>query len=270
MQFRLVLMGVFALPLVAGAAILTQVPMQGGMVMPMINYDSSSGMLSVMMPADVPQLTPLLISNPSDSFDPASPWFTDLDTSAMGLSFSRRYGFVMDNDSDNPSIDNKSIWLRKVSGSAGLSAYRYSATPSPGIWEPVFGTGGSSNALAWNMMMFHPAFAAPPGTNGYTATFEAYLVDNATGLEIPGSSTMPMVFQFTNMPDGRPDLGLGISFAITWDPAITNYGVEYASSLSSTNWTLATNTPVEVDGQSVILMPVDDAVGKFFRMRHLP
>jgi len=42
------------------AATLTAVPMQGGMVMPMVSYHSSDGMMHVMMPATVPQLTPLL------------------------------------------------------------------------------------------------------------------------------------------------------------------------------------------------------------------
>jgi hypothetical protein len=65
------------------------------------------------------------------------------------------------------------ISIRKLLGSAELSAYRYQET-APKALEPIFGTDGSTNALYWNGMMFHPVFAAPPGTNGLTATFEAY------------------------------------------------------------------------------------------------
>lgn len=271
MSFRFLIFWAALIPFtVLRAATLTQVPMQGGMVMPMIHYDSASGNLSVMMPTNVPQLTPLLVSNPSDSFDPVNPWFNDLDPSARGYSFSRRYGFVMDNESDIPADDNKSIWLRKIDGTDGLSVFRYSASPAPGIWDPIFGTDGTSNALAWNLMMFHPAFTAMPGTNSLTAIFEAYLVDNTSGLEISGSATEPMVFTFTNLPDGRPSLGLETTFAIRWDPAMTNYSVEYTTDLTSADWSPVTNQPMLIDGQSTILMPVGEASGKCFRMRTSP
>ena len=82
------------------AAILTAVPMQGGMVMPMVSYHAADGRLHVMMPPETPQLTPLLVSHPGDGFDPADPWFDALDPGRQGQSFSRRYGFVMDTVTD--------------------------------------------------------------------------------------------------------------------------------------------------------------------------
>ena len=63
------------------AATLTSVPMQGGMIMPMVAYHAEHGHLHVMMPTEIPQLTPLLVSNPGDQFDPADPWYDDLDPS---------------------------------------------------------------------------------------------------------------------------------------------------------------------------------------------
>ena len=69
---------------VARAATLNAVPMQGGMVMPMVSYLAEQGRLQVMMPAEVPQLTPLMVSHPGDSFDPADPWFDALDPSRQG------------------------------------------------------------------------------------------------------------------------------------------------------------------------------------------
>jgi hypothetical protein len=254
------------LPFAARAATLTTAPMQGGMVMPMIAYHADDGRLHVMMPTNVPQLTPLLVSNPSDQFNPVNPWFTDLDPSGIGLSFSRRYGFVMDGASD-PLPINTAIWLRKTSGPPNLYCYRYSTSPSPGIWEPIFGTAGSSNALAWNLMMFHPTFAAMPGTNGFTALFEAYLVDTTTGQEIPNTTTGPMMFTFTNVPDGRPEIGMGLSMVLGWDPAATNYVLEYSASLDSGVWTQETNTPVMIDGQKTVILRTDETTGKSFRMR---
>ena len=74
-------MAAIAAPTLLHADVLTSIPMQGDMVMPMVSYDGDSGMMMVMMPMDVPQLTPLLVSNPGDSFDPAAPWFNALDPS---------------------------------------------------------------------------------------------------------------------------------------------------------------------------------------------
>lgn len=185
---------------------LTSVPMQGGMVMPMVSYHESDGKLHVMLMGDEPQLTPLLVSNPGDSFNPADPWFAALDPSAQGLAFSRRYGFMM--DTSDPLPANTEIWIRKTSGPADLKFY----SPT----EPVFGTDGTTNAVYWNTVMWHPVAAAPPGTNTYTATFELYLVDTVSGQELTNTSTGPLVLDWTNMPDGRPALSLASKMVVAW------------------------------------------------------
>lgn len=256
-----------ALPLAVNAATQTTVPMQGMMAMPMIAYNSGLGKLTVMMPMEVPQLTPLLVSNPADSFDPGDPWFSNLDPSAQGYAFSRRYGFVMDAMSD-PLPANTEIWLRKLSGPPELGFYRYSGS-APKAWEPIFGTAGSPSNRYWNGMMFHPGVSAPPGTNGFTATFDAYLVDTGSGLEVPDSGTGPMVLQFTNVPDGRPALGMAMVFAMTWSTNATNWVVESASSITATTWTAVTNQPTVMDGSSVVILPTDSA-GKVYRLRRNP
>ena len=267
MKFRVLFLAVLA-PVALKAATLTSVPMQGGMVMPMIAYNSALQRLTVMMPTNVPQLTPLLVSNPSDQFDPANPWFATLDPSAGGHSFSRRYGFVMDVNSE-PLPANTAIWIEKTAGPAELNIYRYSTTPAPGVWEPIFGTAGTTNALYWNTMMFHPAITALPGTNGFNATFNAYLMDTGTMTRVASSDTGPMEFVFTNVDDGRPALDAGISFAVDWNPGATNYALEYASSMTSTNWTLSTNTVITINGRSAVLMDAGSAQGMYFRMRRL-
>lgn len=246
------------------AATLTAVPMQGGMVMPMLSYHADDGHMHVMMDSTVPQLTPLLISNPGDNFDPADPWYDALDPSRQGRSFSRRYGFVMDAMTD-PLPAGTQMWIRKLSISPGLSAYRYSNT-APKAFEPIFGTDGATNALYWNGMMFHPTFTAPPGTNSSTATFEAYLVDTSTGLQIPNTSTGPFVFNWTNVPDGCPELGIGQRIVIFWPTSATNYVLEGTEALAGGTWTLVTNAPVAIEGQSAVVLAPDET-RKVFRMK---
>lgn len=249
------------------AATLTSVPMQGGMVMPMVSYHASDGMIHVMMPGTVPQLTPLLVSNPGDSFDPADPWFGALDPSAQGKAFSRRYGFKMDASTDLLPAGNQ-IWIRKLSGSAGLSAYRYQDT-APKALQPIFGTDGVTNAMYWNGVMFHPVFAAPPGTNSYSAAFELYMLDTATGEEVPGSSSGPLVFTWTDVPDGRPGLNIGLrtlGIVVFWPTSTTNWGLEGTEALSSGTWTPVTNAPVTLEGQSAVVLDPGET-RKFFRMK---
>lgn len=233
----------------------------------MVSYHAEHGHLHVMMPEDVPQLTPLLLSNPGDTFDPADPWFDSLNPSRRGLAFSRRYGFVMDTMSD-PLPVNTAIWLRKVSGSPELEFYRYSGS-APKAWEPIFGTAGTTNALFWNGMMFHPGVAAPPGTNSLTATFEAFLMDTTTGLEIPHSSSGPLVFNFANVPDGRPVLEIGTRLVVAWPSETAGYELEWADSVSASQWNAVTNKPVMVDGQLAVVLTPESAT-KFFRMRKAP
>jgi hypothetical protein len=252
------------------AATLTGVPMQGGMVMPKVAYHAGNGSLTVTMPTTVPQLTPLLVSNPGDGFDPADPWFGALDPSAQGKAFSRSYGFVMDGNTDLlPAGTN--IWIRKLSGSAGLSAYRYQETAAPKALEPIFGTDGVTNALYWNGNMFHPVFAAPPGTNAYSATFELYLVDTATGEEVPGSSSGSLAFTWTDVPDGRPSLNIGVrtlGIVVLWPTAATNWALEGTDALAGGTWTPVTNAPVTLEGQSAVVLEPGET-RKMFRMKLL-
>jgi len=257
-------------PAVVQAAILTNVPMQGGMLMPMVSYSASMGMMMVMMPTDVPQLTPLLVSNPGDSFDPDDPWFNVLDPSRGGAAFSRQYGFMMDDMSD-PLPMGTQMWIRKISGPTELQFYRYSGS-APMSFDPIFGTDGTTNALYWDGVMFHPAVAAPPGTNGYTATFEVYLVDATSGQEITNSSSGPLVFNWTDVSDGRPVLSIvqGAGVAVSW-PAdtSTNWVLESASMVNAANWTVVTNVPTSAGGQQSVLLQQSAPQG-FFRMRYLP
>jgi hypothetical protein len=246
------------------AATLNAVPMQGGMVMPMISYHSQEGRLRVMLDPTVPQLTPLALSNPGDGFQPGDPWFEALDPSGEGRSFSRRYGFVMDAMTEMLP-GGTAIWLRMISSSPGLSVHRYSNS-EPKAFEPIFGTAGTTNALHWNGMMFHPVFSAPPGTTAHTATFEAFLVDTATGQPVPDSSTGPMVFNWTNSGEARPELLIEHRIVIPWPANATNYVLEGTASIPNVPWSVVTNQPVVIDGRSAVVIDKSDS-RKFFRMK---
>jgi hypothetical protein len=104
--------------------------------------------------------------------------------------------------------------------------------------------------------MFHPVFTAPPGTNASTATFEAYLVDTNTGAEIAHSSTGPFVLNWTNIPDGRPELGIAQRIVVSWPVAAANYVLEGAASLDNGPWTVVTNAPVLLDGESAVVLDI--------------
>jgi hypothetical protein len=261
--------GILALTLTAPspAAVLTSVPMQGGMVMPMLSYSAGDGALHVDVDPTIPALTPLLASNPGDRFDPADPWYDSLDPCRQGLAFSRRYGFVMSSTTD-PLPDGTAIWIRKLTGSPALGAYRYRST-DPKAWEPIFGTAGSTNALLWNGMMFHPGITAPPSTNSYWAKFEAYLVNNTTGLEVPASSTGPFSLNWTSVPDGRPALALAQRIVVSWPASATNWVLETADTMRPANWTTVTNEPVMLDGQPAVVLDAS-GTGKFFRLGIAP
>jgi hypothetical protein len=252
------------LPVIGLAATLTNVPMQGGMVMPMLAYHAADRTLTIQLDPTVPQLTPLLVSNPGDCFDQADPWLDCLDPSRQGLAFSRRYGFVMDTTSD-PLPSGLAIWIRKLSGSPGLGAYRY-RSGTVRLWDPIFGTAGVTNALQWDGTMFHPGFTAPPGTGSYTATFEAFLVDRDTAVPVPGGSTGPFTLNWTVLPDGRPTVTIAQKIMVGWPTTATNYVLETADAPTGSAWYLVTNTPVVVDGQIAVIL--DASTGsKFFRMR---
>ena len=95
----------------------------------------------------IAQLTPLLVSNPNDSFDPADPWFKYLDPSRQGLAFSRRYGFDMDVMTDYLPW-NRALWIRNLGSSPELSFYDYNDFVGALTWNPILGTDGTSHAVS--------------------------------------------------------------------------------------------------------------------------
>lgn len=157
--------------------LVNEVGMGGGMVHVNIEYADHDGdrHFHVHVDQGVPVLTPLALAQPDTQFAPTAPWFEDLDPSLGGMAFNRQYGFLMD-PAGAPLPAGHSIVIRQVSASPGLEAYTYRKDPA--AWQPMFGTAGSPDTFAWNLMMFHPAYAIAPNSTGtLTATYEVILMD---------------------------------------------------------------------------------------------
>lgn len=250
------------------SATLATVPMQGGMVMPMVSYNASAGRIHVMMPTEIPQLTPLLVSHPGDGFNAADPWFDELDPSRQGASFSRRFGFVMAAETDLLPPGTQ-LWIRKLSGPPELKAYRYSGS-EPKAMEPIFGTDGTTNARAWNGMMFHPLFTAPPGTNDLLAEFELFLVNTNSGDEVTGSASGALAFHWSNVSDGRPVLTIGAGGVVSWPGTTpTNWVLEATRQLGEPIWEEVVIEPAMAGGRNSVHLDLGIDLQRFFRMRYV-
>jgi len=150
-----------------------------------------------------------------------------------------------------------------------LSVYQYSGS-DPKAMEPIFGTAGSPLARPWNGMMFHPLFAAPPGTNELVASFQLYLVNAASGQEVTGSASEILEFRWSNVVDGRPVLTVAQRVVIAWpEGTAAQWVLEATDSLASGAWEPVTNTPVIVDGKPAVVLE-GAAAQRTFRMRFVP
>ncbi len=252
--------------------ILSTVPMQGGMLMPEIFYHAETDSVTVDLSliTEIAQLTPLLISNPTNRFDPADPWYDCLDPSRQGLAFSRRYGFTPA-EGTGTLPNNRQLWIRKLSGSPNLGIYDYRPNSTPKRWTPIFGTAGSSYASPWSGSMWHVGVTAPPGTNTYAATFEVFVVNTDTALEVPGSGSGPFVLNWTDVPDGRPQLDITVPapglIQLAWPATATNWTLVSTPTPTTSSWSDVTNQPVVLDGQRTVTLQAP-GVGMLFRMRY--
>jgi len=258
--------GLTAFATLTHAAVLTSVSMQGSMVHVGFSYNAAASELHVHVDAGTPQLTPLDISHPGDSFDPADPWHPSLDPSQQALAFNRQYGFVMDGASD-PLPANAGVWIRLLSSTPGLEAYTYRATPP--TWTPMFGTAGSTNLLEWNLFMFHPAFVAPPVNGSHSASFEAFVVDLGTGEPVSGIAPALFTLNWTSVEGTRPTLSIANAVVLSWSTNASGYALESSDSGLSGTWSPVTNAPVLLEGRNAVVLPPSAAV-QMFRLTQTP
>ncbi len=258
-------------PIIAPAVELTEVPMQGSMLMPKVWYHEETDSVTVDLD-DIfvtAQLTPLLVSHPNDWFHPADPWCESLDPSRHGLAFSRRYGFVMHALSDYLPGD-RALWIRRITASPGLSFYDYNDFTPPLTWNPIFGTAGATNAAYWNRVMWHIGVTAPPGTNHYTATFEIFVLNTSTGEPVANSSSGPFVLTWTCVPDGRPALAISNSapgqIQLRWPTTATDWSLVSATAAAAANWLAVTNPPTPVASAFQVTLPATNQ-NQFYRLK---
>lgn len=243
--------------------ILTNVPMQGPMVHVGIAYHAQDQTLHVHLDPSVPALQPLRVSQPDAMFDAGDPWHELLDPHRQGQAFNRQYGFVVDAESD-PLPEGVGIWIRQVSATPGLQAFRYRGT-DPKAWEPMFGAGGSSPVFAWSLTMFHPAYAAPANTGPHQASYEAFLVTVASGEPVPQVAQAAFSLSWSGSVQETPQLNIAQKLELTWKVTGSGFRLESAPDMDMGPWTPVTHNAIAIEGDWVLLMD-PPLTPQFFRL----
>ncbi|GHC04197.1 PEP-CTERM sorting domain-containing protein [Cerasicoccus arenae] len=169
-----------------------------GQFMPMVHinieYNEFLGELDVHVDSGVPQMTPLSILSPGDSFSPTAPWYTTLDPSQEGQAWTRRFGFVSTLD---PAPVDRFFWIDLNATSDNLEAYFYRETPE--TFTPIFGTDGSSTLWEFPNSMTHPVFATSLAGD-YSISGSVYIGD-ASGIMDITYDAAPFTLNFTAVPE---------------------------------------------------------------------
>lgn len=183
------------------AGLITAVPGpddQGGMIMPMVTIQATSGpasnpttgnVLVSFSPSQVPVLKSLNEWSPGDWFADTAAWTSDLSPvagSVIGMPlanagngdlFNNQYGFMfmamgMPMMANVPTGNALAIRLDSIS-SSGLRSFNYGNAANR--WDQVFGAVDSQ--VLWNGSMWHNYFTMPNTTipGAYTAVFEIFI-----------------------------------------------------------------------------------------------
>ncbi len=220
----------------ATAAVVQTIPgppgmpmIQGSMVHINVTFtttSNSTGGFSVVLDAPVPEMKPMSLWSPGNTFDPADPWYDELDPTQGAKQFSGRFGFVLDGASDAIPLGS-SIGIRLLSSTTDLGTYFYRSTEGSELFAPVFLTSGAPHDyVLWNAAMWHPVFTMPATTPYGTtvqAAFEFFLADQVpvtgsvdyttTANAVAGYSVGTTTLTWTAIPEpstaGLALLGLG-------------------------------------------------------------
>ena len=113
--------------------------------------------------------------------------------------------------------------------------------------------------------IIHPLYdLGPAPTNTFDAT-GIFLQESGSGSD--GTFGYELFVQEV-APAATAALAIAMKPVITWPGSLSNYQLQSRDSLTSTNWTPVTNTPVLVNGQNtVILNPT--AAQQFYRLQRL-
>ena len=245
---------------------LESVPMQGGMMHVEFEYHADHNELHVHFPDALPLALALAESHPENQFIEGDPWFHDLDPRHNGQAFNRQFGFVMSGNSDLPPL-GQSIRIRGISMSPGLKAFKYRGT-NPKEWSPLFQPENAESDLIWNLAMFHPAFVMPNVPGEYSAELEAQMIDDATGEPVAAALPFTLTLQVPGEPTEMPELSIGERMVLSWPIDGGQYMVEYADSPDAEVWTHLHVTPVDWNGEKVVLLEATEG-RRFFRLSRM-
>ena len=110
--------------------------------------------------------------------------------------YNAQYGWMVEGLWAPPS--GSFLWIEQISATAGLMAYSGGTMMSPGTFDPIFGTAGSSSAIMWGGTMLHNWYAVTaPGT--YSATYRIYFGD-INGIAIDGYEADEVTLNWTTVP----------------------------------------------------------------------
>ena len=189
---------------VAGAAgaQLPQFAWDGGMKHVFITFDGSS--VGVEVDPNTPQLElPLEMRTFGESYQGAAAVLN-------GTYYSSQFGFLANGFLSLPA--GAAISIEMLSATPGLMVYEggMRMMRENHTYAPIFGTGGSDPAWEWGGTMHHPWFAAD-ALGDYSADFEVYISDAATGDRLSGfgSDTVTLQWQAVPTPGSALVLGLG-------------------------------------------------------------
>ncbi len=105
--------------------------------------------------------------------------------------YNGQYGWVISGAWTLPP--GTSLWIEELSATPGLGAY--AARTSASAYAPIFGTGGSPEAISWNGMMAHNWYSTLQ-TGRYQATYRVYLGD-ASGNPVDGYAAAEVRLDWT-------------------------------------------------------------------------
>ena len=130
----------------------------------------------------------------------------------------------------------------------------------------MFGTDESSTVFEWDMRMFHPAFAAPPGSGSLSAHFEAFVVDAGTGERLSEIESAHFTLQWTaEQPDEMPELNIAQMIVLTWPGQFAEHHLESTMDLDSGVWHMMHVTPMMMNGKATVILD-NTHQGMYFRL----
>lgn len=160
-------------------------PMGGPMQMYMVSIDTDAQTLMAMPMS--PDFTTVELQNYGDTYSGAAAVLN-------GTWFNRQWGW---NSSGFADLGDNRVWIELLSATPGLSIYSGGAFGNAGTFDPIFGTEGSSNRIAWNGVMLHNWYAGTtPGL--YAHSYRLYVGD-ADGNDL-GWSSAQVEWTFSIVP----------------------------------------------------------------------